>query len=51
MKKNKTLILAGLLCVMGALSTSATWAVTPKSPIAWGSAGKNYRERLLLLPR
>ena len=40
MKKKNTLILAGLLCVMGALSTSATWAVTPKSPPAWGERWK-----------
>ena len=41
MKRKNTLFLAGLLCVMGTLSTSAAWSVTPQSPIAWGERWKN----------
>lgn len=51
MKRKNTLYLAGLLCVMGTLATSAAWSVTPQSPIAWGSVGKICRQRQHLLPR
>ena len=40
MKRKNRLFLAGLLCVMGTLSTAAAYAVTPQSPIAWGERWK-----------
>lgn len=41
MKRKNTLFLAGLLCVMGTLGSSAAWSVTPQSPLAWGERWKN----------
>ncbi len=40
MKRKNRLFLAGLLCVMGTLSSAVTYAVTPQSPIAWGERWK-----------
>ncbi len=40
MNRKSTLLIAGLLGVVGALSVASAYAVTPQSPIAWGERWK-----------
>jgi pimeloyl-ACP methyl ester carboxylesterase len=40
MNRKSTLLIAGLLGVVGALSVASAYAVTPQSPVAWGERWK-----------